>query len=396
MGRLKTLGACVAIGLGVFGGLSGCALLPASGPSAGDVVQQASVDQTLRYEVIDIDPTVIQTLRRRGFESLAARFGDHKISAESVIGVGDTVTVTIWEAGPGGLFSTPSANTQQVSAGSNSATIPGQVVGRDGGITVPYAGRVQVVGKTTRAVQRSIEQALDGKALQPQVLVNVTSPVSDSVSVTGEVATGARVPLSVRGDRVLDVIAEAGGVRAPVNETFVELSRGSRTSRLPLTRIIADPNENIYVHPDDVLTLVRDPQTFLAYGATGQNAEIPFEADGITLAEALAKAGGLNDFRSDPRGVFIFRYEPEPIARALRPDSPLVSRGHLTPVVYRLNLTDANSLFLEQGFHIANRDLIYVSNSPSTAVQKVFSIIAPGIGTIGSAASIGIAATNAH
>jgi polysaccharide biosynthesis/export protein len=394
MGRSKTLSACTAMCLGALEGLSSCAL-PNSGPSAQDIVQQASADQTPRYEVVDIDPTVVETLRRRSFESFAARFGDHKISAEPVIGVGDTVTVTIWEAGPGGLFSAPMI-TDKVSAGSNSATIPEQVVGRDGGISVPYAGRIHVAGKTTRAVQLSIEQALEGKAQQPQVLVNVIHPVSDSVSVTGEVAQGARVPLSVRGDRVLDVIASAGGVRAPVNETFVELSRGSTTSRIPLTRIIANPNENIYLHPNDVLTLVRDPQKFLAYGATGQNAEIPFDADGITLAEALVKAGGLNDSRSDPQGVFIFRYELPPIARALRPESPLVYRGHLTPIVYRLNLTDANSLFLEQGFRIANRDLIYVSNSPSTEAQKIFNIFAPGLSTAGSVASIGIGAAEVH
>jgi polysaccharide export outer membrane protein len=394
MGRSKTLGGWAAMYLGAFGGLSGCAL-PNSGPSAADVVQQASADQTLRYEVIDIDPTVIETLRRRGFDSFSARFGDHKISAEPVIGVGDTVTVTIWEAGPGGLFSAPLI-TDKISTGSNSATIPEQVVGRDGGITVPYAGRVHVAGKTTRAVQGSIEQALEGKALQPQVLVNVTHAISDSVSVTGEVAEGARIPLSVRGDRVLDVIAAAGGVRAPVNETFVELSRGSTTSRVPLSRIIANPEENIYLHPNDVLTMVRDPQKFIAYGATGQNAEIPFEADGITLAEALAKAGGLNDNRSDPQGVFVFRYEVAPIARSLRPGSSLVNRGRLTPIVYRLNLTDANSLFLEQGFRIANRDLIYVSNAPSTDVQKVFNIFAPGLSTAGSVASIGIGAASVH
>jgi polysaccharide export outer membrane protein len=307
-----------------------------------------------------------------------------------VIGVGDSVTVTIWEASSGGLFSAPLV-TDKISAGSNAAMIPEQVVGRDGGITVPYAGRVRVAGKTTRAVQQTVEKALTGKAIQPQVLVSVTRPVSNSVSVGGEVAAGARIPLSVKGDRLLDVLAAAGGVRAPVNESFVELSRGSTTSRMPLTRIIANPSQNIYLHPSDVLTLVRDPQTFIAYGATGRNAEIPFDADGITLAQALAKAGGLIDSRSDPRGVFIFRYEPESVLRVIRPSSPLLARGRLAPVVYRLNLADANSLFLEQSFHIANRDLIYVSNSPSTEVQKVFEIVAGGIGTVGSAASIATA-----
>ena len=171
-------------------------------------------------------------------------------------------------------------------------------------------------------------------------------------------------------------------------KTFVELSRGLTTSRMPLVRIVADPRENIYMHPNDVLTLVHDPQRFLAYGAMGQNAEIPFDADGITLAEALSKAGGLQDQRSDPRGVFVFRYELESVARELAPDNPLVQRGRLTPIVYRLNLADPNSLFLEHNFPMANRDLVYVSNSPSTKVQKVFQIIAGGIGTIGGGASL--------
>ena len=133
---------------------------------------------------------------------------------------------------------------------------------------------------------------------------------------------------------------------------------------------------------------MRDPQTFIAYGATGRNAEIPFDADGISLAQALAKAGGLLDNRSDPRGVFVFRYEPESVVRQLRPDSPLVQRGRLTPVVYRLNLADANSLFVEQSFRIANRDLVYVSNAPSTEVEKVFAIIGGGVSTVGAAASV--------
>lgn len=179
-----------------------------------------------------------------------------------------------------------------------------------------------------------------------------------------------------------------------MNETFVELTRGSKTSRIPLITIINNPRENIYLHPNDDLTLVRDPQTFIAYGATGQNAEIPFEADGITLAQALSKAGGLQDNRSDPRGVFVFRYETEAVARQLDPSSTVVYSGRLTPVVYRLNLADPNSLFMEQTFRMANRDLVYVSNSPSTDMQKVFGIFSGGIGTLGSAASI--ASTAAH
>jgi polysaccharide export outer membrane protein len=142
-------------------------------------------------------------------------------------------------------------------------------------------------------------------------------------------------------------------------------------ARVAMTRVTSGSKENIYMRANDVLTLIRDPQTFIAYGATGQNAEIPFDAEGINLSQALAKAGGLNDSRSDPAGVFIFRFEPEEVARALRPDSSLVQHGYATPVVYRLNLHDPGSFFVAQSFHIVNRDELYVSNAPITSARKV-------------------------
>ena len=390
MRRLAALAVICAFAL--FG-LSACGSLPDSGPSVQQVVQESGAGQTdQRYELVNIDSHVVDVLRHRPPDSFAARFGDRKTAREPVIGVGDSVLVTIWEATSGGLFSSPTM-TGQISGGSNSAQIPEQVVGRDGGITVPYAGRIHVVGQTPRAVQATIEKALQGKAIQPQVLLTVTRAVSNSVSVGGEVANGARVPLSVGGDRLLDVIASAGGVRAPVNETFVELSRGSTTTRVPLTRVIANPAENIYLHPGDVVTLVRDPQTYIAMGATGRNDEIPFNADGINLAQAIAKAGGLQDNRSDMTGVFVFRYESASVLRALRPDSPLAEQGRLAPVVYRLDLSNPDSLFLQQSFPVASRDVVYVSNASSLGIQKVFSIVGGGLGTVGSVANIVYAAS---
>ncbi len=355
--------------------LAGCSSLPSDGPSTQDVLDHSTVDgdpASRRYEVVDIDSTSVAVLRRRPPDGFSAHFGDYRPSADLRIGVGDYVAVTVWEAGANGLFSAP-LSTDRFTTGAKSATIPDQAVGRDGTITVPYAGRLQVKGMTTESVQAEIEKALEGKAIQPQVLVNVTRPISNMVTVTGEVVSGARIPLSQKGDRVLDVVASAGGVRAPVNETVIRLSRGDATVSVPMGRVVGNPRENVYLRPGDVLTLVRDPQAFLAYGATGVNARIPFEADSIALSEALAKVGGIQDFRADPAGVFIFRYEPVAIARALRPTSTLVANGSV-PVVYRLNMRDPSSLFLAQTFPIFNKDIVYVSNAPIADAQKAFQI----------------------
>ncbi|TDT91466.1 polysaccharide export outer membrane protein [Azorhizobium sp. AG788] len=353
--------------------LSGCESLPQVGPNAQEVVSQSVEQNTQRYEVVDIDNAVLDVVRLRAQDTLYTSFGHSGPARSPLVGVGDFVAVNIWEAGAGGLFSAPVV-AGSFTTGSKTATIPDQVVKPSGTISIPYAGEVQAAGRTTEAIQDEIVKALTGKAIQPQVLVTVTKPVSSTVTVTGEVVQGARVPLTAKGDRLLDVIATAGGVRAPVNETFIQLSRGNRTVRVSMERVVSDPRENVYMQPGDVLTVVRDPQVFLAYGATGANAEVPFNSSGITLATALVKAGGLQDNRSDPSGVFVIRYEPEFIARKLRPGSPLVVPGGLTPVVYRLNLRDTNSLFVAQHFPIFNRDVIYVTNAPITDVQKAMQI----------------------
>lgn len=361
---------------------AGCSSLPANGPSGEDFIAHAVVGNVQRYEILEVTSVVADVLSRRPQDSLLATFGDYRPPIDPRIGVGDAVAITIWEAAAGGLFSAPLV-TDRFSTGSKSATIPDQIVGRDGSITVPFAGRIRVVNQTVDQVQRSIETALEGKAIQPQVLVSVVRPISKAVTVTGEVANGARIPLTVKGDRLLDVIATAGGIRAPVNETFVQLSRGGRTVRVAMSRIVGDPRENIFMRPDDVVTLVRDPQKVVLYGATGRNAEAAFEADQMSLAEGLAKAGGLLDHRADPGGVFVLRYEQPAIVRALAPQSPLLQGKALVPTVYRINLRDPNGLFLAQRFPLFNRDVLYVSNATSTELHKALqlfsTIVAPAV-----------------
>ena len=386
LGNLAVSSACIATLA-----MSGCTLLPAAGPTAKAIQAGAEVPESgggllARYEIIDINPATIEALRGRPLDSLLASFGDHRPSAEPLIGIGDMVAVSVWEAGSGGLFSGPLV-ADRFSAGSKSALIPEQPVGRDGAISVPYAGRIAVAGRRPQDVQALIENELAGKAIQPQVLVSVTKPISQTVTVTGEAVAGARLPLTGHGDRLLDVIATAGGVRSPVSETFVRLSRGPVTATVPLTTVVSNPKENIYLRPNDVLTLVRDPQTFLAVGALGNSTELPFSADGITLAQALAKARGLSDFQADPAGTFIFRFEPAAIVRRLSPGSKLTGTP-LVPVVYRIDMRDPNSLFTAQAFRMRNRDLVYVSNAPFTEIQKVLGVFSSVTGPVASAAAV--------
>ncbi len=133
------------------------------------------------------------------------------------------MTVTIWESGAGALFGGAAdpvaaaagsgagagAAGLAAQAGARAATLPEQVVARDGTIVIPFAGQVRIAGSTPEQAAARIRGALSGVAMDPQVIVTPTRSVSGSVTVMGEVTGAARVPLSLGGDRLLDVIASA-------------------------------------------------------------------------------------------------------------------------------------------------------------------------------------------
>jgi polysaccharide export outer membrane protein len=353
--------------------VAGCAYLPTAGPTAGEVIDQGVQDNQIRYDVVDINPAVVSTLLAQPAASFRTRFGKYGKPPPPKIGIGDTISVSIWEAAGGGLFGTsPIAG---VSPGSRNVTIPEQVVGRDGGISVPFAGRVPVAGRTTVEVQHEIEHRLAEKAIEPQVIVTIAKSVTYAATVSGEVVNGARVPLSVNGDRLLDLIALAGGAKSAVYDTFVRLSRDGLTVTIPMERLVSDPAENIYAQPGDILTLIRVPQTYSVLGATGQNAQITFNAEQITLAEAIARAGGLQDLRSDPAGVFLFRFEPPAVVAALNAPQLATGPDRSSPVVYRLDMSNANAFFLAQHFPVEDKDVIYVANARLNELQKFFTLL---------------------
>jgi len=275
----------------------------------------------------------------------------------------------------------PSAAVEPTSEG-RSATIPDQLVAPDGTIGVPFAGRIPAAGRTAEEVQKTIEAALANKALGPQALVIVKRSDANSVTLGGDVVGGARVPLSPGGDRLLQVIAAAAGVTAPIYETFVRLSRGGVTATIPLEKLVADPAENIYAQPADVVTLVRVRKTFSVFGAAGRNATITFGSEKLTLSEALAKSQGLRDDLANPKGVFLFRYEQAAIVRSLGQPMSTRSEGGTSPVAYRFDLSDANSYLLAKQFAVRDKDIIFVADAAAVQVQKLFTLLSSVTGPV--------------
>jgi polysaccharide biosynthesis/export protein len=385
---MSARGLCLVSVTGILALFTGCSGLPSSGPGAIEIISQEARDPAAvgGYVIVDLDDRAVSVCAAQPRESFRHVFNDVLPAPDLRVGVGDSVIVTIYEAAAGGLFSASAAD-RGISAGSRTATIPEQVVARDGKIQVPYAGRIRVAGLRPSEIEAAVVGALQGKAIEPQAVVTISKNLSNTATVGGEVTNGTRVPLSTKGDRILDVIAGAGGIRISAHDAFLRLTRRRHTVSVAYNSLLNHPEENIYVVPGDVITVVRDPQTFTAFGSTGRNAAVPFDAAGITLEEAIAKAGGLLDNRADPAGIFLLRFEPTKLAAELVPDRALPSNGNLVPVVYRLNLRDAYSFFLARSFAVKDKDILYVSNSPSDAVQKFLTLV----GTVTSPIVSGIA-----
>jgi len=359
-------------------GLAACSSLGGTGPSAGRILDTAAQDYAdTGIEVIEIEPGVVGRLNAHSAStSFAEVFGQSGTSA-TVVGAGDILDIAIWEAPPAVLFgAAPSqAGLSATQDTASSAEIPQQQVGEDGKVTVPFVGRMDVVGLRPEQIEAIIVSRLNGRANNPQALVRLVQNESRTVTVLGNVANSGRVVLSARGERLLDALASAGGTREPIEQSTIQLARGSTLAAMPLEQVIADPRQNVGLRPGDVVTLQYKPFSFVALGAVQRNAEVAFEGAGISLAEALGRAGGLNDRRADVKGVFVFRMEPRvAVESLLGPGTQSTADGRV-PVVYSLRMTDAQSLFAMQDFRMRDGDVLYISTAPGVELERFLAVL---------------------
>ena len=355
--------------------LAGCAsYFPSIGPSRHDIEHPDAKTSIPPIPIIDVNEDVTRRLVAQRSRLLFSEVLGSRPDQLLAMGKGDFLTVTIWEAAPATLFGSVQLDPRGIPAPALATTLPEQPVDGEGCITVPFAGRVPAAGKTLPDISAEIKRRLTGKANQPEVLVLQSRNLSSSVTVVGEVTNSTRVPLTVTHERLLDALAIAAGVRQPVNKTTIQLTRGDAVHSLPLETIIKDPKQNIALQPGDVVTALYQPLSFTALGATGKNEEISFETQGITLAQALARSGGLIDQRSNPKGVFIFRLEPKGAQVPAEPAQLSTAEG-LVPIIYRVDLRDPRSLFWIQSFPVKDKDVLYVSNAPVWELQKFMNLL---------------------
>jgi polysaccharide export outer membrane protein len=357
--------------------LAACSFTPREGPLAIEVDRQ-SVDND--YVTVDVNADIVRILSTQSPIGLGRRFErSNKIVPSSSIGIGDALTVTIWEAGEGGLFSSQQSKT---------ATFPSVIVERNGEISLPYAGAIQVAGKTPRAVQKLIVSRLSQQAIQPQAMVSIAKNEHNTVVMSGDVARPGRYPIALEGERVLDIIAAAGGTKFPARETYVTFVRGGATGIQLVNKIIEDPSENVYVRRGDRIYLSHDPKRYTVLGAVTKPGIYVFDAAQVNVLEAVASAGGLLDARADASGLFVFRYEQPSRLDSIGAKYTKFMNGRV-PTIYRIDMSHARSYFFAQSFMLEDKDSVFVSNARAVEVGKILRLINLATASVGNVVGAG-------
>lgn len=371
-------------------GLAGC--LPGAAPTTTELLTTQKKDPGFDYSLVPVDSRVVSILSKQRLSFGAVFKNRAKYVPRNSLRPGDTVAVTIYETGGSSLFPPPSSNTVQASlsttgsagtvpsSGGAANTIPAQVIEADGTIGVPFVGRVKISGMTPSQVGALIERELKQKAVAPQVIVTQPGNVNNTATVNGEVNAPKVIPLSLRGERLMEVIAAAGGPKYPAYETYVHVVRKGSVGTMLLQSVVTQAADNIVIQPSDQIFLTRNPRTFVVMGATLRPAVFPFDRERISLAEAIAQAGGPIDSLGDLGGVYLFRYEPVHVAKEILdgveiPGAVATADGEFVPVLYKVGLRDAQGYFLAQAVQMRDKDIVLIANAEGAQLLKALAIV---------------------
>ena len=367
--------------------LAACAQLPAAAPTSVEL-EDSLKEAAPNYILVNVDERIAEILRQFRRSTFDDRFKNKRYVPSNTLHPGDSVGVSIYELGASPTFGAP-GTTAAPSAGSLggvSTAIPPQVIEADETIMVPFVDRVRAAGKTPAGLGAEIQRQLEGKAVNPQVIVSLVNGGSNTATVGGDVNQPRPVPLTLRGERLLDVIAAAGGAKYPAYDMYVSVVRGGHINTVLLQTVVTRPSENILVRPRDQVFLTRHPRTFAVLGATAKASQYTFDTARVSLAEGVARAGGPIDTVGNPSGVYLFRYEPAFIAEKILGKETVVSarasaedsvkaQGDFVGILYRVDLRKAQGYFLAQDIDMQDKDVILVANAEGTQLVKLLTII---------------------
>ncbi len=364
---------CVAL-LAVVALVAACGL-PRSGPNKREIFE-GSVMRSGDAFVVSVDDRVVRAIAVQPTLGFSNAFLSAGVVGSDIIRPGDVLGLTIWENVTDGLLA---------SQGQNATVLEEVQVDGEGFIFVPYAGRIRASGNSPEAIRRIITDRLEDQTPDPQVEVRRLAGDGATVSIVGAVGGQGVYPIERPTRTLSSMLARAGGVGIAPEIAQITVIRGEHRATVWFEDLFDNPRFDIALRGGDRILVEADPRSFTALGATGTQTRVPFETQTISAIEAIAQVGGLQSALADPTGVFVFRNEPEELARVVLGRNDLVGAQRL---VYLLDLTEPNGMFLARDFAIRDGDTVYVTEAPFVQWNKTVSALT---GTLNQASALGTA-----
>jgi polysaccharide export outer membrane protein len=242
----------------------------------------------------------------------------------------------------------------------------------DGFIFVPYAGRIKASGNSPEAIRRIITERLEDQTPDPQVEVRREAGDGSTVSLIGSIGAQGVYPIQRPTRTLSTMLARAGGVTIEPEIAQITVIRQNERGRVWFQDLYNHPQLDIALRGGDRILVEEDTRSFTALGATGTQARVPFFTQDLSVLEAIAQVGGLVPVSSDPTGVFVLRNESAETAGKVLGREDFVADQRM---IYLLDLTEPNGLFIARDFIVRDQDTIYVTEAPLAQWNKIVSAV---------------------
>nr|WP_260183709.1 MULTISPECIES: polysaccharide biosynthesis/export family protein [Paraburkholderia] len=354
--------------------LGACAIVPGmrmetSAHRAGDEVSSGAAAQADASSaalppipIRDVTPALVQELIAS--ESVGSSRPTRMESGPRAytLGPGDVLQITVWDHPEFAAAAGP-----QTGAVARPSDAPaGFVVDQNGKLQFPYVGQMPVEGLRPDQVQLQLTRALSKLFQSPQVTVRVASYRSKQIYIEGEVRNPGTQQVNDVPMTLYEAVSRAGGFLDSADQSRVTLVRDGITESFNLADSRAQNSLGggiILKSGDRVHIGARDDSAVFVMGEVNKpTTALPRRNGTLTLSEALAQAGSINNGTADAAQLYVIRGARES-----------------EPEVFHLDARSPVAMLLANQFPLRANDVVYVDGNGLVRFSRVLNLLLPVI-----------------
>lgn len=282
------------------------------------------------------------------------------------VGVSDILSIVVWDH-PELVFPTQTysiGTAYEIPNYSGAANVPGYVVSPAGTIQFPYAGVVNVIGKTPDEIRGQLSKSLVPYVNMPQLTVRVLAYRSKRVYLDGEVKVPGPQNIDDVPMTLVEALNRAGGVNVTTGDNSrVRIARAGKNYYVDLPALLRqgiDPAQIMLRNGDIVRVEQREDSKVFVTGEVVRPSVVLPRNGRLTLNEAIGEAGGMNPTSADAKELYVIRKGDDGEAQ-----------------IFHLDGKSPVSLALAESFELKPKDIVYVDAAGVVRWSRVINQLLP-------------------